>query len=390
MGILRSIQEHLPTIRKPETQYNTELIDNRVQKIQYTPTQKRYLALENKDVQKCTQIYKDTALACGYTLDTDTAEDDNPITNQYLQRVFEQPEGYNSTMTYPDMNSLIWDSLLVMGDCFFEISTDPDYNILNGFRYIHNNAIMWNNENECYQLREKPEVQYENYELIHMKRPDIRRENSPWGRSIIDGCARYIALLESALTYNNSILNNGGLDPHTILSYDKDMNHQAFQSEVKRLGVLKKKQQRQGNSEKGIIAVKGATVQKASTSNKEMSYLELMKFARDNIIQAFGVPPQLAGIIETANLGSGSGDSQKKDWKMTFEGESRIVENAFNNCLKYHGFQEKFKYGTIDAVDEMYDAQVAEIYIRTGIKTRDEIRNEMGLDKIENSWSGYW
>lgn len=390
MGILRSIQEYLPTIRKPETQYNTEIINNKYYKVQYTPTQKRYLALENKDVQKCTQIYKDTALACGYTLDSDTEENDNILTNQYLERLFEKPEGYDSTMTYSDMNSLIWDSLLVMGDCFFEISTDPEYNILNGFRYIHNNAIMWNNENECYQLRDKPEVQYDNYELIHMKRPDIRREQSPWGRSVVDACASYIALSENALNYNNAILNNGGLDPHTILSYDKDMNHQSFLSEVKRLNVLKKKQEQDKNMNKGIIAVKGATVQKASTSNKEMSYLELMKFARDNIIQAFGVPPQLAGIIETANLGSGSGDSQKKDWKMTFEGESRIVENAFNNCLKYHGFQERFQYGAIDVIDEMYDAQVAQILVSTGIKTRDEIRNEMGLDKIENSWSGYW
>lgn len=390
MGILRNIREHLPTIRQNNTRYNDDLITNRIQTRQYNPTEIRYLALQNKDVRKCTQIYKNTALACGYTLDSDTLSDDSIPTSEYLKRVFESPEGYNSTTSYADMNNMIWDSMLVLGDCFFEISTDKDYNILNGFKYIHNDAIMWNNDNGCYQLMEKPEVMYENYELIHIRRPDIKRENNPWGVSVIDSCANYIALIENALKYNNNILSNDGLDPHTIISYDKDMSNQAFQSETKRLSFLKRKQKMEGDKG-GIIAVKGATVQKATTSNKDMSYLEMMKFARDNIIQAFGVPPQLAGIIETANLGSGSGDSQKKDWKTTFEGESTIIENAFNKALKYHGFTERFHYGQIDVIDELYDAQVAQILVANGIKTRDEIRNEMGLDKMKpNSWAGYF
>lgn len=302
----------------------------------------------------------------------------------------QEPEGHNTTMTYTDMNSLIWDSLLVMGDCFFEISTDNKYGIMNGFKYIHNNAIMWNTENACYQLREKPEVMYENYELIHMKRPNPRREQSPWGVSIIDSCATYIALIENALRYNNDILANDGLDPHTIISYDKDMSSQAFKAETSRLNFLKRKQQKEGKTG-GLIAVKGATVQKATTNNKDMNYLEMMKYCRDNIIQAFGVPPQLAGIIETASLGSGSGDSQRKDWKNTFEGESTIIENAFNKAFKYHGFTERFHYGKVDIIDEMYDAQVNQILVGAGILTRDEVRNKMGLDKLSNnSWAGYY
>jgi capsid portal protein len=142
----------------------------------------------------------------------------------------------------------------------------------------------------------------------------------------------------------------------------------------------------------GMLVTRGASFQTASNTNKDMNYLELMKFCRDNIIHNFGVPPQVYGIVETANLGSGSGDSQKKDWKNTFEGESKFVEDAFNTAFKREGFSERFRYGTIDVEDELYNAQIHSIQIQNGIKTRDEIRNELGLDTIRknNSWDGYY
>ena len=158
------------------------------------------------------------------------------------------------------------------------------------------------------------------------------------------------------------------------------------QAEMDRLQV-----QNEMQDEKRLLALKGATVQHLAYNNKDMHYLELLKFAEDGITRTYGVPPQLYGKIETANLGSGSGDSQKKDWKTNFDGESRFVENAFNTCLREHGFSERFHYGNIDVIDELYDAQVAQIYLQTGVKTRDEIRNEMGMDKLQtNSWDGYY
>ena len=389
MGLLRNIREHLPTIREDTTNYGEVFSSNKTIQQTTTPTQTRYAALDNTIVQACTQVYKTTALACGYTLDTDTIEDDNLVTKEYLQRVFESPEGTSSSRTYSDMNSLIWDTSLVMGDCFFEISTDREYGILNGFKYIPNSAIMYSNENACFQLRDNPSVQYEPYDLVHISRPSIRERSSVWGESLVDKCADYLALITNAVTYNNDLLYNDGLDANTVLSYDKDMSNQNFKSEVKRLNFLREKQKKEG-AKRGIIAVKGATVQNSAKSSQDMDYIRLLDFAENMILRTFRVPPQLYGKIDTANLGSGTGDSQRKDWKTTFEGESTHVENAFNKALKFHGFQERFSYGKIDVIDELYDAQVNQILVNTGIKTRDEVRNEMGLDKLSNSWSGYY
>ena len=185
----------------------------------------------------------------------------------------------------------------------------------------------------------------------------------------------------------NNILNNNGLSPDTILSYDNDISDANFNSEVQRLQVMKDEADKTG----GMLVTRGATFQTASNTNKDMNYLELMKFCRDNIIQNFGIPPQIYGIVETAHLGSGTGESQKKDWKLTFEGESKFIEDGFNTTFKKQGFSERFKYGLIDVEDEMYNAQINQIYLQNGVYDVDEVRNNLGLDKRRtSSWGGYF
>ena len=158
-----------------------------------------------------------------------------------------------------------------------------------------------------------------------------KKEYSKFGVSVIDSVGSHLALLINALTFNNSILKNKGLSPDTFISFDKDITDINFNAEVERLAA-----QFQEKSDNDIMFIRGATFQKGSNNNNEMSYLELMKFTRDAIISRFGVPPQKAGIIETANLGSGSGDSQNKDWKQTFEGKSCFVTDPINQCLKHY------------------------------------------------------
>lgn len=390
MGILQNIRDKLPTLRTTNnTRYN-QYIDYQLHPVHtIKQTTAYYQAMKNVDVHTCLQVYKNTALACDFNLDTDTLTDDNHTTKNYLTRLFNQPEGYNSQTTWSDTNSLIWDSFLGLGDCFFEISTDQYMNMLNGFKYIHNEDIMYSTERDCFALRHQPDCTFEPYEIIHIKQPNPEKVGSVWGQSKIEVCSDWIALSINALKYNNDLLLNDGLDPNTVLSYDKDVSDRNFKDEVQRLQAERVRAKAQGK--KNMMIVKGANVQSNIRSNRDMNYLELLKFARDQIIRTFQVPPQLAGIIETASLGSGSGDSQKKDWKTTFDGAKTFIENAFNQTLQHYGFTERFHYQQMDIIDEMYDAQVAQILVSSGVKTIDEVRNDMGLDKLEdNGWSGYY
>lgn len=386
MSILTNLRNKLPTLRSTKNaKYNLNL-NNYFHPITQRLNQEIYLeAMNNIDVFRSIEVYKNTALGCNFTIDTDTSEQDD-ITQQYLTALFNKPEGMESNMTWADVNSLIWDSFLGMGDAFFEVSED-NRGVFNGFRYIHNESIMWSSENDCYSLRFQPDVQYEPDDLVHIYMPNPQRSKRVWGVSIVNKCSDYIALAKNALRYNNDILVNDGLDPNAIISFDSDISDINLQSELDRLEAIKANGQRGGT-----LALRGATVQSNVNSNKDMLYLELMKFSRDNILRAFQVPPQLGGVIETASLGSGSGDSQRKDWKTTFEGKSKFVENAFNTTIKKHGFTERFKYEAIDVIDELYEAQVHQIYVQNGVLSRDEVRNDLGLDKIKNNtgWAGYY
>ena len=291
-------------------------------------------------------------------------------------------------MTWSGLNSRIWKSLLVLGDCFLEPSIDETFDVVNGYKYIHNNQIRWSNSRDCYTLTGQPDVTYEPGQLVHIYEPSTKSEDEHWGVSVIDSCAGALAILTNAMSFNNSILENRGVNPSTILSFDKDIDEQNFESEVERLNMMAEE-----NREGGLLAIRGATFQNGAASSKDMSYMELMRLARDIVISAFGVPPQKMGIIETANLGSGSGDSQNRDWKKTFEGKSVFIEEAFNNNLQYYGFNERFHFKPIDTTDRLLDAQIDEIYLRNGVYTVDEIRNKQGLDKLSpstNSWMGYY
>ena len=344
-----------------------------------------YQALNNLWVSRCCQVYIDTTLAAGYTLDTETSEQDNPQTQYYLQNIFQNPEGYGGDLTYDGMITLIWKSYLVLGDCFFEAAYDNEYN-WTGLRYIPNDEIYWNTEHDCYGLTYQPGVLYEPHELIHIYKPSLHGKERHFGTSIIEECGASIALLNNALRFNNDILHNKGLNPGTILSFDKDISTQNFNMELERINAMRKQADEQG----GLLALRGATFESGIQSNKDMSYMELMKFARDNIISAFGVPPQKVEVIETANLGAGTGESQDKNWKQTFEGASKFITTPINQHLKRAGFNERYKLNPIDIQDKLLNAQVNEVYLRNGVFDVNEVRNELGLDPKTNTWGGYY
>lgn len=382
---IQTITQYLPTLRQDNTRYDNIPIYTHHPITNQTDLQIYYQAIKCPVIYRCNKVFKNTALACDFNIDSDTQEQDTIPTREYLLRLFNEPNGFNSNTTWADITSLMWDSYGNMGDCFFEISTDNDYNILNGFRYIHNNQIVWNNETECYSLLEQPDVEYEPDDLIHIREPNIEQEMLPWGISKINRAAGLIALYQNSLNYNNNILANDGLDPNLIISFDEQVSSRNMQAELDRL------YNDRSSKKHRILALKNATVQKTSYQNQDMAYLNLLNYAEDAIVRLYGIPPQIYGKIETANLGSGSGDSQKKDWKTTFEGECKFIENAFNNTLKHHGFSERFHYQQMDVIDELYNAQVDEILIRTGVKTVDEARNERGMDKLtSNMWNDYY
>lgn len=384
MSIINTIRNKLPILRNTNTQYQ-ELLTN-MHNTQVAPKQHELYddALNNIFVRNCLDAYIETTLGCGYTIANPNETRTNTETQKYLTNILENPEGVQSDLTWSGTVKLIWESLFITGDTFFEKSYDSNVGVWNGYKFIPTHAISWNYENDCYCLRDKPSVLYEKNDLIHMYLPDSRENHAHFGTSVIDSCGGQIALIINAMKYNNDILSNGGVNPKTILKFGERTSGKNWVSELRRFIA------QQRDSDLGFMALKDVDVINPAENSRDMSYLELLTFARDNIARAFRVPPEKAGTIETANLGSGSGESQDKTWKQTFEGRSKFITEAYNKTFKLEGFSEKLSFNQLDVKDEIAEAQKDEILIRSGILTRNEVRTNRGLDPITDTWSGYY
>ncbi len=104
-------------------------------------------------------------------------------------------------------------------------------------------------------------------------------------------------------------------------------------------------------------------------------YSNMMNSIRDRIIATYGVPPAKVSIIETANLGSGSGLTQDKQFKKELKGKSKNFEDAFTRVISHGEFSEVFQYNDLDIEDKLQRAQIEDIQIKNGSLTINEVRN---------------
>ena len=63
---------------------------------------------------------------------------------------------------------------------------------------------------------------------------------------------------------------------------------------------------------------------------------------------------------------------------------AETIEGAFNQALGRNGFNEVFEFNPIDLTDKLEEMNIRRMELETGLKTINEIRNDMGLDVV--SW----
>jgi len=114
-----------------------------------------------------------------------------------------------------------------------------------------------------------------------------------------------------------------------------------------------------------------------STTQKDMEFLELREFTRNEILAVYGVPPSKVSIIETGNIGSGSGEQQTA----TFYDETispfqmRLAEKITKHVIR-QGFgisDWSFQFNK-RAIDEKDQAEIFNIYLQNGVFSPDEVR----------------
>lgn len=334
-----------------------------------------YKAMNNVWVNACIQTYIDEVINVNYKIKS-PIESQKPNTThiKYLTHLFDHPMGYDSQNTFSTHQTLMWKSYLGLGDAFCEVIHDKTYDkVPLGFNYIPCEFMHYYPETDQWGFIDDSH-RFENDELIHIKDPHIR--NNVWGESKIDILAKDIMLELLSRDYITDYLENYGLDPNGIIQYGADIDDETWNDEIERL------QMEAQNVEKGLLVLRGATYTSASRSSHDMEYQNLMKDIRDRVLATYGVPPQRVSIIEVANLGSGSGESQNKQFKKTFKGKARLFEDAYNRILGKGGFEEYFQYGEIDIEDKLKNAQIDNIQLNNGSLTINEVRSKLELSPV--------
>lgn len=97
---------------------------------------------------------------------------------------------------------------------------------------------------------------------------------------------------------------------------------------------------------------------------------------RDNIIHVYRMLPQKIGIIETASLGTGSGESQDETYKRSqIEPRQLMLESFWDQQLGELGVTTlEFRYEDIDVLDEQREASTLVAIASTGALSINDIR----------------
>jgi hypothetical protein len=133
------------------------------------------------------------------------------------------------------------------------------------------------------------------------------------------------------------------------------------------------------------VTTKGDTTVKEQGFGKIVEMLATLDQQRDVILSVSGVPPSKVGIIETGNLGGGTGSSQDKTFRVNTCGPiSEIVLEKFNYALcQAFGIADwKMVFGEVDWRDDKTVEEIRDIRIKNGSWTLNDYLNDVGRPTV--------
>ncbi|OGS07190.1 MAG: phage portal protein, partial [Elusimicrobia bacterium RIFCSPHIGHO2_02_FULL_61_10] len=112
-------------------------------------------------------------------------------------------------------------------------------------------------------------------------------------------------------------------------------------------------------------------------NQKDMEFLQLREFTRNEILAVYGVPPGKVSIIESGNIGAGSGEHQTQTFyeETILPFQMRVAEKITKHIVR-QGFDIQdwsFQFNK-RAIDEKDQAEIFNIYLQNGVFTPDEVR----------------
>ena len=221
--------------------------------------------------------------------------------------------------------------------------------------------------------------------ILHLKYPNP--DNDYWGLSPLSAASNALLQEENTIEWNKSFFKNSAR-PDIVFNVEGPISAKG----LKRLRAMIKKMY--GGVEKAhsaAIVEGGLKVDKLGFAPKDLEFLELRKFDRDEILAVFGVPPALVGVYESA-IKANASEQRKFFWETTMIHKLMKVEMALNHMyvpnfekfMPEADLELKFDLSAVDALGEASDEKSVRVTreVGAGIMTRNEARLELGLETL--------
>jgi len=146
------------------------------------------------------------------------------------------------------------------------------------------------------------------------------------------------------------------------------------------------------NVHKMMIEEGGMKWEQRGLSQKDMDFVNSKKMTREDILGVFGVPPSLVGVFEYANYANAR-EQRQIFWKDTMIPKLKKLENTINSFLVTlfdPNLVVEFDLSGVESLkeDEKIRAEINEILTRSGTRTINEVREELGLERV--AWGDTW
>lgn len=252
---------------------------------------------------------------------------------------------------------------------FMTIITDP-VNFIKGYKFSKQDGSI---------------VEFAPEDIVHLKYPDPM--SLYLGTSPLAAASKRVQTEEYATEWQRDFFLNSARpdalikNPNSSLTPDQKQDIREGWNKLYR---------GRGNSSKVAILEGGLDYQLISLTQKEMDYIQSLKFTRDDILVAFQVPKPIVAIVDDVNR------ANSETAMAIFLGETikpeiaRIVENI-NEQLIYPEFGEEFYIDFDDPTPANRELQLKEYQegIASNYLLINEARSKEGLAPVKGGWSFY-
>lgn len=222
-------------------------------------------------------------------------------------------------------------------------------------------------------------------DIVHFKYPDPLSQYM--GMSPIKPAERRIQTEDYATAYQRDFFLNSARPDAIIknpqLNLTPEQKSDIREAWNKRHGGV-------GNSSKVAILEGGLEYQVISVTQKEMDYIESMRFTRDDILVAFKVPKPVVAVTDDVNRANAE-TAMRIFLSETIMPEVKKIVEKINEELIGPEFGEEFYIEAEDVTPEDKEATLKEYEsgLQFGYLLINEVRQSEGLAPVAGGWSFY-